>query len=242
MTDNAAEDLVTAATTLPASDVDKLVTATRHGADELRALRSRSGGPLRHACSAVLKAIEHTDAVEICGILQGASLADRRDRRTVDLVWTGPEVPGSISRLTSEVVADLVDQAHTDVLLISYAMHNEPTLTAAIGRAVDRGVFVQVLCERTADNPNFRGGSIPFPGLPVRRLCWPMEQRPAGSSMHAKVLVVDRRTTLIGSANVTGTAMLRNIECGVLIQDEKVAYEITTSIATLIARNELRSY
>ena len=51
-----------------------------------------------------------------------------------------------------------------------------------------------------------------------------------------------RQTVLIGSANITGTAMLRNIECGVLIHDEKIAHEITTSIETLITRDELRSY
>ncbi|MGW5289759.1 DISARM system phospholipase D-like protein DrmC [Rhodococcus pyridinivorans] len=242
MTDDVVHDLVAAATALPSVDVEKLVTATRHGATELRALRRRTSGPLRHACSIVLRAVEHLDPAEICGLLKGAAIASRRNRPTLDLVWTGPEVPGSVSRLTSEVVAGLVDQARSDVLLVSYAMHNEPTLTAAIARAVGRGVFVQVLCERTADNPNFRGGSVPFPGLSVRRFCWPIDRRPVGASMHAKVLVTDRHTVLIGSANITGTAMLRNIECGVLIHDEKIAYEITTSIETLIARDELRSY
>lgn len=242
MTDDAVEDLVAAATALPAGDVDKVMTATRGGAEGLRALRSRSGGPLRHMCSTVLKAIEHTDIAEVCGILRGASLAGRLDRRTVDLVWTGPEVPGSISRLTSEVVADLIDHAHSDVLLVSYAMHNEPTLTAAVSRAVDRGVFVQILHERSIDNPHFRGATVPFPGLPVRRLCWPLDQRPPGASMHAKVLVIDRETTLIGSANITGTAMLRNIECGVLIHDPKIAGEIVDAITGLTESNKLQRY
>lgn len=242
MTDDAVEALVAAASTLPAGDVDKLITATRAGAAELRAVRSRTSGPLRHACSVVLAAIEHTDAAEICGILRGAALTARRDHRTVDLVWTGPEVPGSISRLTSEVVAELVDRARTDVLLVSYAMHNEPTLSAAIGRAVDRGVFVQVLCERTVDNPNFRGGTLPFPRLPVRRLCWPIDRRPVGASMHAKVLVIDCTTMLIGSANITGTAMLRNIECGVLIHDPKIATEIVDSITSLTESDVLRCW
>ncbi len=160
----------------------------------------------------------------------------------MDLVWTGPDVPGSISRLTSEIVADLVDQARSEVLLISYAMHNEPTLTAAITRAVAREVFVQVLCERTADNPGFRGSSVPFPQLRIRRLCWPAEQRPPGASMHAKALVIDRATALIGSANVTGTAMLRNIECGILTDDARIAAEIAESVDSLYARKILREF
>ncbi len=36
--------------------------------------------------------------------------------------------------------------------------------------------------------------------------------------MHAKVLVVDCRTALVGSANLTGHALERNLECGLLIR------------------------
>ncbi|WP_425454039.1 phospholipase D-like domain-containing protein [Nocardioides immobilis] len=36
--------------------------------------------------------------------------------------------------------------------------------------------------------------------------------------MHAKVLVVDRRTALVGSANLTGHALERNLECGLLVR------------------------
>ena len=155
-------------------------------------------------------------------------------------VWTGPDVPGSVSRLTSAIVANLVDQAHTDVLLISYAMYTEPALTAALARALHRGVFVQVLYERTADNPSFKGDYVPFPGLKIRRLCWPIDQRPAGASMHAKALVIDRKMSLIGSANITGPAMLKNIECGVLLRDPAIAAEIVASVESLISRQILQ--
>lgn len=242
MTDDTLGDLVAAATMLPIADVRKLVAATRAGARELRGLRSRSGGALREACSTVLNALEHTDTAEICGTLQGAALACANNSHRTDLVWTGPDVPGSVSRLTSAVIADLVDQARTEVLLISYAMHNEPTLTAAITRAVGRGVFVQVLCERTTDNPNFRGGTPPFPGLKIRRLCWPADARPPGASMHAKALIIDRATALIGSANITGTAMLRNIECGVLLHDQRIAREIAESIDSLHEQGVLHPF
>ncbi|MEF9411942.1 DISARM system phospholipase D-like protein DrmC [Rhodococcus sp. IITD102] len=242
MTDDDLHRLVDAVTRLPAKDTEQLAAATRSGARELRALRSRSGGLLRDACSIILPMLEHATATEICGVLRGAVAAGRQHPARMDLVWTGPDVPGSISRLTSEIVADLVDQARSEVLLISYAMHNEPTLTAAITRAVAREVFVQVLCERTADNPGFRGSSVPFPQLRIRRLCWPAEQRPPGASMHAKALVIDRATALIGSANVTGTAMLRNIECGILTDDARIAAEIAESVDSLYARKILREF
>jgi phosphatidylserine/phosphatidylglycerophosphate/cardiolipin synthase-like enzyme len=36
--------------------------------------------------------------------------------------------------------------------------------------------------------------------------------------MHAKVLVVDRSVALVGSANLTGYGLERNLECGLLIR------------------------
>lgn len=36
--------------------------------------------------------------------------------------------------------------------------------------------------------------------------------------MHAKVLVVDRRVALVGSANLTGYGLERNLECGLLVR------------------------
>ncbi|MDH6291898.1 DISARM system phospholipase D-like protein DrmC [Rhodococcus opacus] len=242
MTDEEIQQLVDVATALPFGDLDKLATAARNGPQSLRDLRSRSAGALREACTTVMRTMDRASLPEISGVLRGAAAAGRTDRDRVDLVWTGPDVPGSVSRLTSAVVADLVDQAQNEVLLISYAMHSEPTLTEALTRAVNRGVFVQILCERSVDNPAFNAGRVPFPGLKVRRLCWPMDKRPAGASMHAKALVIDRKIALVGSANITGTAMLRNLECGVLLHDKQIAAEIAESIDGLLSRDTLQDY
>lgn len=242
MTEDDLHRLVDAATSLPVKDTEQLSVAVRSGAHELRALRSRTGGPLRQICSLILPMLEYTTASEIYGVLRGAVTAGRQLPTQIDLVWTGPEVPGSISRLTSEVIANLIDQARSEVLLISYAMHTEPILAAAIARAVAREVFVQVLCERTADNPGYRGGTVPFPKLQIRRLCWPADQRPPGASMHAKVLVIDRKTALIGSANITGTAMLRNIECGIITNEARIAAEIAESVDWLYTHRMLREF
>lgn len=225
---------------LPAPDIAKLVGALHLGLDALRALRAQSAGALRDACSSLIEIGSRISPIEISGILQGAANVSREMRDRIDLVWTGPDVPGSVSRLTSAVVANLVDQASSDVLLISYAMYAEPALTAALARALERGVFVQVLYERNVDNPSYKGEYVPFVGLKVRRLCWPIDQRPSGASMHAKALVIDRKVALIGSANMTGPAMLKNIECGVLLRDPTIAAEIYASIESLLSRQILQ--
>ncbi len=79
-----------------------------------------------------------------------------------------------------------------------------------------------LLLERPQDNPKFHGHYEVFPGLSARRLAWPAPARPLDASMHAKVLVVDRCTALVGSANLTGHALERNFECGLLIRGGQV--------------------
>ncbi|HEY5857371.1 MAG TPA: DISARM system phospholipase D-like protein DrmC [Aldersonia sp.] len=233
MTPGVLDSLVEVATSIPAGEADALARAAASGASAIRSLRGRSAGALRDACTTVLSAVEASAADEVAGVLRGATAAAARIRPSLDIVWTGPDLPGSTLRLNSGVIAGLIDEAERDVLLISFAMYSEATLADALHRAVDRGVFVQLLCESRADNPGFNGDSSPFPNLRARRLCWPAAKRPAGASMHAKALVIDRTIALIGSANITGAAMFRNLEIGVLLRDSRAAAAIADCIQQL---------
>ncbi len=240
MTPDDLHALVDIATSLPSTEVERIADATCSGSDALRSLRRRSAGLLREACTVVLSTLSRADHAEVGGVLRGACHANN-GRGAADIVWTGPDVPGSVSRLTSSAVADLVDEARNEILLISYAMHTEPGLAAALERAADRRVYIQLLFERSMDNPGFVPTAIPFPGLAAHRLCWPAQNRPPGASMHAKALVIDRKTALVGSANITSTAMLRNIELGILLRDESAAGNIVESIEDLLAQGILRT-
>ena len=124
-------------------------------------------------------------------------------------------------------------------LLASYAMHSEPALAAALSRAVQRGVRITFVAERAADNPSFHGPRVAFAHVPARRLRWPADRRPAGACLHAKILVVDRIVALVGSANVTTSAMERNLECGVLVRDRIVAADIARHVDELVRAGEL---
>ncbi len=116
------------------------------------------------------------------------------------------------------MLANLIDEAREELLLVSYATYPGERVRAALDEAVARNVKITTLLERPADNPSFGGHADPFAYLAVKRLSWPAPDRPAGAAMHAKVLVVDRTTALVGSANLTGHGLERNLECGLLIQ------------------------
>jgi phosphatidylserine/phosphatidylglycerophosphate/cardiolipin synthase-like enzyme len=59
--------------------------------------------------------------------------------------------------------------------------------------------------------------------------------------LHAKLLVVDRRRALVGSANLTHRALTANLEAGVLIEDYDLAAELDDHVRHLIADGTLVS-
>lgn len=179
---------------------------------------------LPESAAAVRTAMELTDQGDgpyAAGLLTGwVDAIDQQPQLTP--VWTGPESDRGQGRLTLAVVADLIDEARREILLVSYETVPSENIRAALAAAASRGVSVALLLERAADNHRFEAHADPFPDLPARRLRWPAVERPAGASMHAKVLVIDRRTALVGSANLTGYGLERNLECGLLIRGGRV--------------------
>lgn len=227
--------------TLPAADVEALAAATVGGADDLRRLRARSGSSvLRGACDDLLALLPLTDTSFVAGALLGAARsASRYGTAGADVVWTGPTSPVTTTRLTSAVVIELIDSAIEDLLLVSFATRPEPSIRAALDRAIQRKVAVTFLLERSVDNLRYSGDGDPYPGLYARRLTWPAQHRQPGAAMHAKIIVVDRRLALVGSANLTGRAMDANLECGVLLRGDDQPGRIRDHIIGLVQRGHL---
>lgn len=218
---------------LPARDVQLLADAVRGGPESVRRLAAESAGiALREGCRRLLEAeLSTSDCQLAAGAMLGALAVDPAAAK-VDVVWTGPDSGLSAGRLTSAVVVELIDQAMLDILLVGFAVHNEPSIASALKRARKRDVSITLLVERPADNPGFTG-SAPFPGLDATRLHWPAEARQGGASLHAKVLVIDGRSALIGSANLTAAALGKNLECGLLVHGGPVPADIRAHIRRL---------
>jgi phosphatidylserine/phosphatidylglycerophosphate/cardiolipin synthase-like enzyme len=206
---------------LPAADVRRLAEAAATGAPGVRQLRASAGSViLRDACDQLLHRLGHTESAYLAGLLTGAARAVERARRhqSVSVVWTGPESGVSSSRLTAATVIELINAARSEILLVSYATHTEPSISTALSAAVVRGVMVTLLAERHEDNPSYTALGTPFPSLNAFRLHWPATSRPPGAALHAKIIVVDDHVALVGSANLTSRAMESNLECGILIR------------------------
>lgn len=228
---------------LPERDLQSMATALLDIGDGLAGGRGRAASSAaRAAYDELAQLVGRGFAPEfLAGCLMGASraVAIERVRQQIDVVWTGPTSDVRTSRLTSAVVVDLIDAATEEVLLVSFATQTEPAVATALMAAGRRGADIAMLLERPMDNPSYRSGSDPFPAVSGRRLAWPVDNRPPGASMHAKLLVIDRVAALVGSANVTGHAMAANLECGVLIRGGDAPRQIRAHVMSLVDRGDL---
>lgn len=194
-------------------------------------LAGATSSPMLDALAKVQKAASSGNGPYLAGLLNGMRLAFA-DRPVVRAVWTGPRPEGATAaRLTLAVVSDLLSEAQRELLLVSYAVYPGPEVVTALSEAASRGVRITLLLEHTDDAPQgFRGHVKPFAGIPAVRLRWQGSAREPGASLHAKLLVVDRRVALVGSANVTDSAMLKNLECGILIRDGELPSQLVDHV------------
>lgn len=221
------------ATHLPGPFSHQLADALRHGPDAVRALPATlpASTAARHQAIAIAEA---GDGAFVAGALV-AFLDAKASQPTVTAVWTGPESTHMGGRLTLAVLADLIGEAKHELLLVSYATYPSSEIRTALHDAEARGVRITTLLERPADNPQFNGPDNPFADLRARHLVWPAQRRDPGAALHAKVLVVDRRTALVGSANLTGYGLERNLECGLLIRGGPVPGAIAAHLSGMAA-------
>lgn len=73
----------------------------------------------------------------------------------------------------------------------------------------------------------------------ARRWRWPAAHRTPGAVLHAKLLIVDGRRALVGSANLTHRALTANLEAGVLIEDPDLAGGLEKHVLDLMADGTL---
>lgn len=153
-----------------------------------------------------------------------------------DLVLSGPDVPGIPTADTAAVVRTLIEEATSEILLVSYAIHNGQRLFERLAARMQalpslRVVFYLDIPRKYLDSSppddivrrfakEFRDNHWPWPQLPEimydpRSL---LENRERRSSLHAKCVITDRRIALVTSANLTEAAQHRNIEAGVVVR------------------------
>jgi phosphatidylserine/phosphatidylglycerophosphate/cardiolipin synthase-like enzyme len=178
---------------------------------------------------------------EVAGMLLGASEARQRVERelSVELVWTGPTTRFVPTRRTEQVLLDLIASASKNFFLVSFVAYDVHSVVTALNEAATRGVRLRVLLEASTSH----GGTLSYDPAATMRASvpsaelfrWMEKPEPfVDGKVHAKVAVADGVRAFITSANLTGHALEKNMEVGVLINGGPVPKTLSDHLQALI--------
>ena len=159
--------------------------------------------------------------------------------QSTELVWTGPTTPFVSARRTEQALLQVINAAEQTLFITSFVAYDVSTIVKALNAAAARGVAISMLLELSQDH----GGSISFDAIgkmsalvPAAKLyAWRDKADPfSDGRVHAKVAVADGRMCFITSANLTGHAMEKNMEAGVLISGGHIAKLLDEHLRSLV--------
>lgn len=180
-------------------------------------------------------------ADQLASMLHAAShvLNKVDSKQSIELVWTGPTTPFVSARRTEQALLQVINAAAQTLFITSFVAYDVSTIVKALNTATERGVDILMLLELSQDH----GGSITFDAIgkmkmlvPSARLyAWQDKIDPfSDGSVHAKVAVADGNICFITSANLTGFAMEKNMEAGVLISGGRIPRLLNEHLRSLI--------
>lgn len=181
---------------------------------------------------------------ELAALIVGAGAGYRRSKseQVLELVWTGPPGPTIATRRTEQALLEVVDAAVKRLFITSFVAYSVPSVMKAFERALARGVRLSMLLELSEHD----GGGISFDVIGRMKAALPnalvfswssKDEKFAGGKVHAKIAVADEAICFVSSANLTGHAMERNMEAGVLIRGGSVPRDLHRHLEALETSN-----
>ena len=148
----------------------------------------------------------------------------------IELVWSGPSTVDNSTRLTEQVICEIIDDSKEELFIVSFVAYKIERISS-------------FLLEQSVGE----GGSVSFSSLAViKRILpranfyiWQQNDDAVCGAVHAKCIVADNKAALISSANLTGAAMDRNIESGVYIKGGNLPRQIASQLESLVNQNHI---
>jgi PLD-like domain len=213
---------------LTASEADALAAQLAAGEHVVHALQWVSAAR-RDRASRLLAAagLSHADAVKSAAVLHAIAGAKAVHRQLVP-VWTMPGNEARIGHLTSEFHR-VVSATRVSVTCATYNFSENSNMWYVLKNVSEQpGVTVCVYVD--ADKGDPCGVKAQLPRATVYRSA----HLPDGNLIvsHTKFIIVDHEVVLLTSANFSYSAENRNIEFGLLIQDNGLATSIESTMAS----------
>ncbi len=151
----------------------------------------------------------------------------------VSLVVTAPPSFSISARTTMNVVRSMIESAKKNILITGYSMSSYfSELADIIVQKSQRGVFVQFFVNDIDNQPEFEN-ILRYKGRFLKVYGFKQGQDKM-AALHAKVISIDHKQTLITSANLSFHGQQGNIELGTLIESKQIAKQIEDVFTKLI--------
>jgi cardiolipin synthase A/B len=160
------------------------------------------------------------------------------DDPLIELVWSGPHNFAFSMRRTDEALLHLIASAQHTLYLSSYVFYQFDSLQQALIGAIEREVSVNLFLEidKLKNLERFNRMIPKNYQTSLSIFTWPrVSQTSMQGVFHAKVVISDNRRLLVSSANLTESAMLKNIELGLLVTGGDYAGQARQIFDVLIA-------
>lgn len=160
---------------------------------------------------------------DIIGSIVDAMNMSEADK--VSLVVTAPPSFHINVRTTMNVVRSMINGAERNILITGYSLSSYfSELVDTIALKSRRGVFVKFFVNDIDKQPGF-DKILLYKGRFLEIYNYHQEDDKM-AALHAKVISVDQRQTLITSANLSYHGQQGNIELGTLIESKQIAKQI----------------
>jgi cardiolipin synthase len=237
----------------PSDKTDQLAESIRllSGAQGSLSLLSWASNPrAKNALNKLIAAWRTVDipSFEVSAMLTAASAGYYRAKgeQEIELVWTGPSSKLVATRKTEQALLQVIDAATSRLFITSFVAYDVASIMNALRNATNRGVAVSMLLESSDKH----GGGVSMDAIGKMRAALPAAriyfwadkgESYAGGKVHAKVAVCDEAICFVSSANLTGHAMERNMEAGVLIRGGSLPVKLQNHLEALVTVKILNS-
>ncbi len=139
----------------------------------------------------------------------------------IDVMATGPELLKRGMRGIEPVVEEIMMQAQSEIQMAAYMITPSASpLLNLIEQAAQRGIKISIVINDFSSQDETIKGRLEalskiFPHVRIFNFV-----NPENKQLHAKVIVVDRKKAVVGSANFSWGGMYSNYEVGLLVEGE----------------------
>ena len=161
------------------------------------------------------------------------AVASKKERSDSELVVTAPLSFALKTKVTKVVVKTMIEGAKSSIVITGYSLSDYfADLVDCIIKKSQEGILVKFFVNNIDSQISMEKLSR-YKGKFLRLYNYP-KQEDSMSALHAKVISVDNRETLITSANLSYHGQEGNIELGTHIISNQIAKQVDDVFTTLL--------